>query len=391
MVNEVRWGVVRTERRSGAVAGCTDPARGRRGRAARIALGIAMASTLAVPLTAGRAAASRPHDTLVLTGQVCARQTGQPITNALIGVDSKWTKSGSDGMFRVTTNPGVRVFLRAAAPGYQASDLVTVSAAGGGLLTGIAGFSFCGNLALPDAFVSADGGVKVGSASQGQSVTPHNVTLVGSTTEALETDAAIQLPDGRVVLSPLHMRGAAFFCKVPIHYGPGRYLVEINARAGYALIKLPLFAGVSFQPPAAPPTYSADTTGLTIDQVRALAFSDLNHQRDLAGLPPLRENGRLMRETQAHSDDVTAGGFVSSHAHIGSNGSTPMQRVQAAGVSFQELAEDVGQGETMSGIIFGLMESPAHRWAILGNFSEAGIGVARQGSNYLLTVDFVRP
>ncbi|HVC83123.1 MAG TPA: CAP domain-containing protein [Chloroflexota bacterium] len=383
--------MIEARRGSDAGAGFSDPVAGWRGRGARIALGITMTITLALPWTAGHAVASRPRDTLVLTGQVCARQTGRPIANAMVGVDATWTRGGSDGTFRVSTGPGMRVYLRAAAPGYQASDLVTVSAAGGGVLTGTAGFSFCGNLALPNAFVSADSGVKIVPVSQVQPTSPHNVTLIGSTTEPLESDAAIQLPDGRVVLSSLHIQGAVFDCKVPIHYGPGRYLVEINAKAGYALIKLPLFAGVSFQPPAAPPSYSADTAGLTIDQVRALAFSDLNHQRNLAGLPPLRENARLMRETQAHSDDVTAGGFVGTHAHIGSNGSTPLQRIQAAGVSFQELAEDIGQGETMGGIIFGLMESPAHRWAILGNFSQAGIGVARQGSNYVLTVDFVRP
>ncbi|HVA92236.1 MAG TPA: CAP domain-containing protein [Chloroflexota bacterium] len=391
MVEETRVKMVKTGWLSGSIAGCTNLGAGRGGRRARTLLGIIMIATLSLPLATGRATASRARDVLVLTGQVCARQTGQPIANALVGVDNTWTRGGSDGTFRVTTKPGVRVFLRAAAPGYQASDLVTVSAAGGGRLTGTAGFSFCGNLALPNAFVSADNAVKIVPVNQAQPASPHNVTLIGSATEALEADAAIQLPNGRVVLSLLKQQGAVFVCKTPIHYGPGRYLVEINAQAGYALVKLPLFAGVPYQPPAAPPSYVADTAALTIDQVRALAYKDINHQRALAGLPPLSENGRLMRETQAHSDDVTAGGFVGIHAHIGSNGSTPLQRVEAAGVPFHELAEVVGQGETMGEIIFGLMESPAHRWAIMGNFSELGVGVARQGANYVLTVDFVHP
>jgi len=331
------------------------------------------------------------HDQLTLSGQVCARDTGKPIAGAQIGADNQWTRAGADGSFQLSLEPAEHVFLRAAAAGYQSSDLVTVSAAGGGELSGPAAFSFCGNLALAGAFTSADNAVKLVPVDQLQSVSPHNVELIGSTTDAVESNAAIQLPNGRVILSPLQIQGKVLICEVPIHYGPGRYLVEINAAAGFALIKLPLFAGVGYQPPTAPPLYAPDTSGLTIGQVRALAFKDINQQRALGKLPPLKEDARLMSETQAHSDDVAAGGFISRHAHIGSNGSTPAQRVKAAGVTYQSIAEDIGLGQTMGEIIYGLMDSPAHRWAIMGNFTKVGIGVARLNDNYTLTVDFVLP
>jgi uncharacterized protein YkwD len=360
-------------------------------RAARKLLALPLVAALLVPLGTGVSKAGSAHDQLTLTGQVCALGTNQPIANAEVGAVNTWTRVDADGTFHLSLAPAERVFLRAAAPDYQSSDLVTVSAAGGGVLSGLAAFSFCGKLALAGAFVSADNAVKIVPVNQLQSATPHNVTLIGSATDALEARAAIQLPDGRVILNRLKRQGKVFVCQVPIHYGPGRYLVEINAAAGFALIKLPIFAGVGFQAPAAPPPYTADTVGLTVDQVRALAFKDLNQQRAQAKLPPLKEDKRLMRETQAHSDDVAQGGFIGQHAHIGSNGSTPAERVKASGVSFRAVAEDIGLGQTMGEIIFGLMESPAHRWAILGNFTMAGIGVASLDANYTLTVDFVLP
>jgi uncharacterized protein YkwD len=350
-----------------------------------------MVAALLLQYGAATSQAGPARDQLILSGKVCALDTGQPIAGAQIGADNQWTRAGADGSFQLSLDPAVHVFLRAAAAGYQSSDLVTVSAASGGELSGPASFSFCGNLALAGAFTSPDNAVKIVPVNQLQPVSPHNVELIGSTTNAVEANADIQLPNGRVILSQLKIQGIVLICEVPIHYGPGRYLVEINAAAGFALIKLPLFAGVGYQPPAAPPAYTPDTTGLTIGQVRALAFKQINQQRAMGKLPPLKEDPRLMRETQTHSDDVAAGGFIAQHAHIGSNGSTPAQRVKAAGVAFQSIAEDIGLGQTMSEIIFGLMDSPAHRWAIMGNFTKVGIGVAALNGNYTLTVDFVLP
>ncbi len=354
-------------------------------------LALPMVTALFLQLGVSASQARTAHDQLTLSGQVCARDTGKPIGGAQVGADNQWTRAGADGSFQLTLDPADHVFLRAAAAGYQSSDLVTVSAASGGELSGPAAFSFCGNLALAGAFTSADNAVKFVPVNQLQPVSPHNMELIGSTTDAVETNAAIQLPNGRVILSPLKIQGKVLICEVPIHYGPGRYLVEINAAAGFALIKLPLFAGVGYQPPTVPPPYTSDTAGLTIGQVRALAFKDINQQRAMGKLPPLKEDPRLMSETQAHSDDVVAGGFIGQHAHIGSNGSTPAQRVKAAGVPFQSIAEDIGLGQTMGEIIYGLMDSPAHRWAIMGNFTKVGIGVAALNGNYTLTVDFVLP
>ena len=70
--------------------------------------------------------------------------------------------------------------------------------------------------------------------------------------------------------------------------------------------------------------------------------------------------------------------------------SDPGARVRAAGVPYRELAEDVGMGDSVQEVLVGLMDSPGHRWAILGNFALVGVGVQRQGSSLVLTADFVR-
>jgi uncharacterized protein YkwD len=75
--------------------------------------------------------------------------------------------------------------------------------------------------------------------------------------------------------------------------------------------------------------------------------------------------------------------------HYGSIGSRPDQRVRAAGVRYVETAEDVGTGDSIQAVIEGLMDSPAHRWAILGDFRVIGIGIATAHDNLLMTLDFV--
>ena len=366
----------------------TAPGQWRQSRRWRFAA-VALIAGLALPPTRVSARSAGDASSLVLSGKVCARTSGQPIPNAQIGIAGHWDQAGGDGAYQITLAPAGHLYLRAAAQGYQSSDLVMVSSTDGSPLSGLASFSFCGKLALADAFTSSDDAVRLVPVDQNQPGDPHSLRLVGSTRDALENDAALQLPNGRVILLHLQRQGAVLQCQVPLRAGPGRYVLEINAEAGLALIKLPLFAGIAYRPPPAPPAYVADATGMQIDALRALAFAGINHQRSLAGLPALREDPRLMRETQAHSDDVIVGGFISQHAHIGSNGSTPAQRIQAAGVSFHQIAEDVGSGDTIQEILFGLMESPAHRWAILGNFTTVGIGVARLDSTLILTADFV--
>jgi uncharacterized protein YkwD len=279
------------------------------------------------------------------------------------------------------------VLIRASALSYQSTDLITLSSPDGGLLAGEASFSFCGSVGLTSAFRAADGSVRLERVDQLQPGQPHTLLVQGVATAPLESNAALQTPGGGVLLLPIQRQGVALSVAVPLRAGRGRYVLEINAAAGFALVKLPLFAGGVYQSPPTPPPYQADPPGASVAALRASALTGINALRQQAGLSPLRPDTHLDREAQAHSDDMGRSGHIS---HAGTDGSTPGQRVEATGVPFHLVAEDIGGGPTVQEILLGLMESPAHRWAILGAFRLVGIGIAAMGDEGLvLTVDFV--
>jgi uncharacterized protein YkwD len=336
---------------------------------------------------ADQASGREASSTLVLSGTVCARATGAPVAGAQVGAQGHWATAGHDGTYSLTLQPATRLPVRAAALGYQSTDVVTIYNPDESALSGQIGFSFCGNNGLVEAFRDADDTVRLASFQQLQPPTQHTIVITGTSTVALENDPALQLPSGRVTLLSLSRHGKAVSAALPLTAGRGRYVLEINAAAGFALIKLPIFAGIGYTPPPAPAPFTPDRRGASTVQLRVAALDAINRPRTQAGLPPLTMDARLDRASQAHSDDMAAHNFV---GHYGSNGSRPDQRVRAAGVRYVETAEDVGTGDSIQAVIEGLMDSPAHRWAILGDFHVIGIGIATAHDNLLMTLDFVR-
>jgi|GEM_PF-1677131 len=330
-------------------------------------------------------AASAP---LTLSGKVCAAPGDRPAPHAFVGVNGVGTEADAAGSYTIQVPAASRLFVEVDARGYQSDGAFTVSGPGGALLTGRVGFSFCGSAALHGAFSSAGGQVRLTPFATTLPVGATGLAIGGRSAIPLEDNAAVTRPDGRASLIPLTRRGAAFGLTLPFAAGPGRYLIEINAATGFAALKMAIFRG-PYVPPAPPPLYVGDRRGATIEALRSAALAGLNRYRALVGLPPLRRDRRLDRAAQAHSDDIIAGGYLSRHAHIGSDGSDPGTRAKAAGVPFGDLAEDVGMGDSVQEVLVGLMDSPAHRWAILGSFALVGIGVQRQGHSLVITADFV--
>lgn len=333
------------------------------------------------------ARAAGASETLTLSGQVCARATNAPVSGALVGAQGHWATAGRDGTYTLTLRPASRLPMRAAAPGFQSTDVITMYNPAGGVLSGQLAFSFCKDNGLVDAYRSADGTVRLTSFPQQQSAASHTITISGTSTVALESDPALELPTGMVTLLSLHRHGNAISIDVPLTGGKGRYVLEINAAAGFALIKLPIFVGTGFTPPPAPAAFAPDPKNATTAQLRTATLDAINHLRAQAKLPSLAVDAHLTSAAQGHSDDMAAHNFV---GHIGSNGSRPDQRVHAAGVQYTETAEDVGSGDSVQSVIEGLMDSPAHRWAILGTFRIVGIGIAHAHGDLLMTLDFVR-
>ncbi|MCX7791833.1 MAG: CAP domain-containing protein [Chloroflexaceae bacterium] len=106
----------------------------------------------------------------------------------------------------------------------------------------------------------------------------------------------------------------------------------------------------------------------------------LNAERARAGCQPLSLEPRLMQAAQQHSEDMAVNNFV---GHLGSNGSTLVQRANAVGYTWSALAENVAAGyATPEAVMAGWMRSDGHRQNILNcRYVHVGIGYVYQSDD----------
>ncbi|MCS6879762.1 MAG: CAP domain-containing protein [Oscillochloridaceae bacterium] len=112
------------------------------------------------------------------------------------------------------------------------------------------------------------------------------------------------------------------------------------------------------------------------NQVLAL----VNAERARAGCQPLSLEPRLMQAAQRHSEDMAVNNFF---GHVGSNGSTLVQRVNAVGYPWSALAENVAAGyPTAEAVMAGWMSSEGHRRNILNcRYVHIGVGYVYQADD----------
>jgi uncharacterized protein YkwD len=117
----------------------------------------------------------------------------------------------------------------------------------------------------------------------------------------------------------------------------------------------------------------------------------INAERSAVGAAPLTFCANLMTAAQRHSEDQAA---HSTMSHTGSNGSTMVQRAEAAGYrGWTSLAENVAAGYTsVTSVMSGWMGSSGHRANLLSvNTQHVGVGRATSGSGAIYwTQDFGR-
>lgn len=116
-----------------------------------------------------------------------------------------------------------------------------------------------------------------------------------------------------------------------------------------------------------------------------------NSYRTARGLRPLLVDGRLQLAAQRHANYQAT---IRRMTHTGSGGSSPGQRMRAAGYVWSAWAENVAYGFTScSSVMRAWMNSSGHRANILnGRMVHVGFGAAT-GSNGLVywTMDEARP
>ncbi len=107
---------------------------------------------------------------------------------------------------------------------------------------------------------------------------------------------------------------------------------------------------------------------------------------------PLQWNEKLAEVARAHSRDMVEQGFFD---HVDPEGKTPSARINAAGIPWQALGENIAINGTMPGGQNAFMDEPPfqpnHRANILNTkFTDVGIGIVQApNGSYYITQDFI--
>jgi len=164
------------------------------------------------------------------------------------------------------------------------------------------------------------------------------------------------------------------------------WLLAATGAGGASLPRVYLPLVVVGQPPVPSPTLTATQTPIgtptatgtpSDDPAREETLADLiNLERTSRGFAALTLAPELTQSARGHSHDMADHDFVS---HVGSDGSTPGQRMQAAGYQPTYWGETIAAGlSDPADVVAGWMNSRPHRAIILSDeFEDFGVGYAR--------------
>jgi uncharacterized protein YkwD len=203
----------------------------------------------------------------------------------------------------------------------------------------------------------------------------------------------VRKPDGTTI-ERKEGRGPGFDLSIPIDHS-GVYRVELMAEGTLGptvLANFPIYAGI----PIPRQIEVVDNSGQQHPLDRAAFTEQLfgltNQTRSQAHLKPLRLNVELSDAAQAHCEDMDRNGFI-GHQSPRTGGAA--DRIKKAGIITSTVRENIGRGYSAEEVHAGLIQSPAHRTAILSpDVTDIGIGMVRQeeeqSSAYLVTELFIR-
>jgi uncharacterized protein YkwD len=119
-------------------------------------------------------------------------------------------------------------------------------------------------------------------------------------------------------------------------------------------------------------------------------LNQINATRAANGCGPVAANPQLTVSAARQANDMLATGV---QGHIGSDGSSPAQRVKDAGYPYRKLNEIVfwstGPGGTPAAAITWWMNSPGHRAIITDcDLTDAGFSAVSNGDKFTVAGDF---
>ncbi|MBR9763117.1 MAG: CAP domain-containing protein [Rhodobacteraceae bacterium] len=104
-------------------------------------------------------------------------------------------------------------------------------------------------------------------------------------------------------------------------------------------------------------------------------LDEINAFRIARGRAPLEVSAPAVQVAGRHAADLQRTGGLS---HIGSDGSSPAERLTREGVPWCRVAENLARGQSEGGaVIAAWAESPRHRANLLGGYT--AVGTARAG------------
>lgn len=147
----------------------------------------------------------------------------------------------------------------------------------------------------------------------------------------------------------------------------------------------PLSRTVRFQIPPGELLSSATYEEQVLQAVNLLRQSRYNcatRRTDGVARPPLTRVPALDRAALAHTLAMPFAGFVDHTSQL--DGSTPAQRIQAAGYPSASTAENIAAGQpTPAEAVAGWLDSPGHCAALMGDYSQTGLSYVQvPGSEY---------
>lgn len=171
-------------------------------------------------------------------------------------------------------------------------------------------------------------------------------------------------------------------------------LVPLGAtRAGHA--HAPSEPLTALQPVAYLPviTRSPVSPASAADVAEQRVIELTNELRASAGCPALQISPVLVAAARAHSRDMATNGFFD---HIGSDGSSAVQRIERAGYHPRIVAENIAAGfATPESVMTAWSTSPGHRTNLLNcEVTEVGVGYVFDATSeygHYWTQDFGQP
>jgi uncharacterized protein YkwD len=173
---------------------------------------------------------------------------------------------------------------------------------------------------------------------------------------------------------------------------PGTYYVRVYRQQGKTQYELTIDRRSAAPNPATLQPNRLSSNPL-VDRVLTL----VNQHRNQAKLKPLKLNPHLNASAQSHSQNMALNDFF---GHEGLNGSTPDERILAAGYDYAVVGENIAAGfSTPEAAVQAWMNSPSHRKNILHPMmEEIGVGfyllendTGSVNYRYYWTQDFGKP